>query len=161
MWVFWLITGLMFLCALGCVMPRLGSWRWRVGVGCCLFASSYIFYGLIGSARLLSEYNSPTAKAFRRTQVAFRQPMSQLKKSEFRYRLQIEQQPEQIAFQWKLLDNLATQAVQKGELNTAIEYWEQALERFPKGEDELKRQRVEESIKVVKRLVEETKKQGV
>src|SRR5258708_32115326 len=109
---FWVATLLLLVCAFWFVLPWLRSLQDSIFI---FFIISLIAYGLyfnLGNARYLSAYYSQDEKLLRLRQVEFRQLLAEFRKEEFRLKLRLEENPNDLDAEWRLLDLLGIKALQ-------------------------------------------------
>lgn len=130
---FWSSTTVLLILALGFFLPWLRSWRLSLFLICVIFASSYGLYIYWGSSRYLPHYYSKEEQLYRLRQTEFQLLLAEFRKEEFRLRLRLERDPNDVDAEWRLLDLLAIKALQDGNRQLAVQYWESALGKVPKG----------------------------
>lgn len=129
---FWSSTTVLLILALGFFLPWLRSWRLSLFLICVIFASSYGLYIYWGSSRYLPHYYSKEEQLYRLKQTDFQLLLAEFRKEEFRLRLRLERDPNDIDAEWRLLDLLAIKALQDGNRSLAVQYWKSALGKVPK-----------------------------
>lgn len=128
---FWSATALLLLLAFGFFLPWMRSWRLSVFLIFVLSLSSYGLYVYWGSSRYLPHYYSKEEQLYRIKQTDFQLLLAEFRKEEFRLRLRLENNPNDIDAEWRLLDLLAIKALQNNDRKLAIQYWESALGKVP------------------------------
>jgi len=130
--IFWVITGLLLICALGFILPSIRLWRIKVLVACILSLCAYFLYFQYGKSQYLVHYYSAEEQLQRNKQASFRRLLAEFRKEEFRLKLRLEENPKDLEAEWRLLDLLAIKAIYHRDYSQAIQYWKQALEKIPK-----------------------------
>lgn len=100
---------------------------------------SYVFYYSFGSSQYLKDYYSLTDQKNREQMRRIRPLMTELKKQEFRLRFHLEENPKDTVVQSQLLELLAIQALQAGDINLAKQFLMKALEVLPEHSNYLSR----------------------
>lgn len=129
--VFWVATVLMLGCACLFALPWIGIGRAAICVVLCIYGVAYGLYARWGSSHYLTSYYSTQEKQQRAQQRVFRPLWIAFRKEEFRLRLRLEENPQDIDAEWRLLDLLAIKAINQGDIKIAREYWGLALKKIP------------------------------
>ena len=129
--LFWAITAFLTLVAIGFFLPWIGSRKLAVMI---VVLFSTIVYGLYthwGSSQLLGSYYSGEDLKVHGKEAKLRRLMTEFKKQEYRLRLRLEENPEEMDAKWRLLDLLAIKALLEGNPDLARQDWEEALKKVP------------------------------
>jgi len=160
--LFWIITLILNLIAVAILIPWLAPWlvfwlvpshKFSTSHECKTLHSktmlififiviplfSYAFYYSFGSSQHLKAYYSLDDQKNREQMQRIRPLMAELKKQEFRLRFHLEENPKDVLVQSQLLELLAIQALQAGDLNLAKQFLMKALEVLPENSDDLPR----------------------
>lgn len=96
---------------------------------------SYLMYNQLGHSSEIDAYYSEASLKVRARRLEIRPLLSELGKEEVRLRLRLEEFPNDIMVQCKLLDLLAIRALQAGDRDLADRYWQEALRQLPNSSD--------------------------
>ncbi len=128
---FWVFTVILLIIAFGCFVPWIRAWRLSLVLMGLFSIVSYGLYTHWGSHQHLAHYYSSEEEAYRLKQAEFQILLAEFRKEEFRLRLRLEQNPQDIAAEWRLLDLLGIKALQNGDAKLAVQYWESAFDKAP------------------------------
>jgi len=112
--LFWFITLCLFLLALGFVLPWVRAGRLGFLIAGVLCVVSYGLYLHWGSSSYLKQYYSKAEKDIRLKQAEFRILLTEFKKTEFRLRARLEENPNDQDAQQHLLEVLKIKAMLMG-----------------------------------------------
>jgi hypothetical protein len=91
--LFWLITAFLCLVALGFIISILPIGRSSIFIVVIFLGLSYGLYGQWGSSRYLKQYYSQTERNIRQKQLELRMLLTEFRKTEFRLRVRLEENP--------------------------------------------------------------------
>lgn len=133
--IFWASTILLLICALICILPWLPNLRLKILTGFLIFFTAYGFYYHLGRSASLPSYYALEKNLQGIKQSEFRSLLIEFKKQEYRLRVRLEDNPEDIDAEWQLLDVLAIKALQNSDYARAVQYWEAAIKKIPNGSE--------------------------
>ncbi len=129
--IFWVSTSLLLLCAFIFILPWVKSWRFGLSIALFVGLTTYGLYSKLGYGSYLKHYYSEDEQILRSKQDDFRELLAEFRKQEFRLKLRLEENPNDLDAEWRLLDLLSIKALQHGDITLAKDYWDKALLKMP------------------------------
>lgn len=129
--VFWVLSALLCLAALGFVLPWIRSPKVMCLVIGIILGGAYGLYWQQGSSQYLSGFYSKEGQSQREKRNEFRILLTEFRKEEFRLKLKLEENSEDQDAKWRLWDLLAIKALYNNDQSLAIQYWEKAIPIMP------------------------------
>lgn len=133
--IFWLSTVFLTLLCLVFLLYTIKSFVLGTILSILFIGLSYGLYFHWGSYAHLKEYYSESNRELRTKQGELRRLLTEFKKTEFKLRQRLEENPEDLEAEWRLLDVLAIKSLQNQEFELAIQYWDEALLKIPHRKD--------------------------
>lgn len=152
--LFWCITVVLTLITILCLWPWYRNIKFHFLFILFFCISSYALYFYYGSSLLLSDYYSKDSQKARIQLLSIRPNLSLLLKQEVSLRLRLEDFPEDTVTECQLLDILAMRALQQGEHQLALQYWQKSLQQLPNNDETLAlRNRMLKVSTIVKKII--------
>ena len=130
--IFWLVAILLFSLSQFFILPWLKAVRIKAVIS---LAMAFMVFGLYlqwGSSKHLDDYYSSQGISLRTKHEELRQLLTEFRKEEFRLRIRLEKNSNDLEAEWRLSDLLAIKALYNQDYQLAIKYWEIAIAKIPK-----------------------------